>query len=206
MHAADDDASLVPELEQLLREMDAIDAQFRSVCSELGETELAWRPAPQKWSIAENLVHLRLTTETFLPAADQAIEEARRQELVSRGPFRLGRLDRIFVWYVEPPPKIRAPAPKPLQPLVSEAVSGALTQFIASQKAMRRRLKAADGLHLTKARVTSPLARFIRMSLLGFFSVFIGHERRHLQQASRVRQQLSSSSFSDGRQLRCRGG
>jgi len=178
---------LAPELEKLRREIEAINSEAAVLCDGLSEEELAWRPAPERWSIAENLIHLRATARVFLPSADQAIESARQRGLYGPGPFRPGLMDRIFVWYVEPPPWIKLPAPKPLRPLLEGPAAQALPEFLESQRQMEERLEAANGLDLKKARVVSPLAKWIRMSLLGFFGVFTGHDRRHLYQATQVR-------------------
>lgn len=65
------------------------------------------RTEPQKWSIAENLIHLCTTTAVFMPVVDRAIAEIRRHGFLSAGPFRLGWYGRVLVWYVQPPPAIR---------------------------------------------------------------------------------------------------
>lgn len=181
---------LIPELEKVRREIEAINAEAKALCEGLGEEELAWRPGRKRWSIAENFVHLRTTTETFLPNVDRGIEEAKRRKLHGDGPFRLGLLGRFYVWYVEPPPVIRLPTPKPLRPLLAGPATEALPQFLESQQWMVERLETANGLDLVRARVVSPLASFIRMNLLAFFCVFTGHERRHLWQAGNVRRQV----------------
>jgi hypothetical protein len=51
-------------------------------------------------------------------------------------------------------------------------------------------MEDATGLNLTALRFPSPLARYIKMNLLEFFSVFNGHSRRHLWQATNVRRDL----------------
>ncbi len=179
-----------PDLDRLRAEIEEISTRAAALCEGLDEEDLAWRPAPGRWSIAENLIHLRVTALTFLPAADQAIESARRQGLVGEGPFPPGLMDRFFVWYVEPPPRVRLPAPKPLRPLLKGPASEALPKFLESQRQMALRLDAARGLDLKRARVTSPIAKWIRMSLLAFFGVFTGHGRRHIYQATQVRREL----------------
>lgn len=64
---------------------------------------------------------------------------------------------------------------------------------------MIERVEAANGLDLERARVTSPLTKFIRMSLLAFFCVFTGHQRRHLWQVGNVRRQMELLGDRDSR-------
>jgi len=182
--------TLVAELEGIRQEAEANRVQAAALCDGLSEEQLAWRPQPGRWSIAENLVHLETTTDVFLPSVDRAIEEARRRKLYGNGPFRLGMIGRLFVWYVEPPPAIRLPAPRPLRPLLEGPATEALPQFLKAQDRMLERVEASNGLDLARARTVSPLASYIRMNLLAFFRVFTGHERRHLWQAANVRQRL----------------
>lgn len=60
---------------------------------------------------------------------------------------------------------------------------------------MAERMEAATDLNLTELRFPSPLARYIRMNLLEFFSVFNGHSRRHLWQGANVRRDLFAACY-----------
>jgi hypothetical protein len=181
---------MLVDTKTLLNELSAVNAEATDLCKGLTGDQLTWRPHPAKWSIAENLIHLRTTTEIFLPAVDHALMESRRRELLDEGPFRLGLYGRILVWYVEPPPAIRLPAPPALRPRLSGSPEQVLENFLLWQAAMMRRMKDATGLNLMRLRFPSPLTSYIRMNLLEFFSVFNGHSRRHLWQAANVRRGL----------------
>jgi hypothetical protein len=180
----------------LCTELAAVNTDAAVLCEGLTEDQLAWRPHPSKWSILENLVHLSTTTEVFLPAVDRAIIESRRNELLDPGPFRLGWYGRLLVWYVEPPPAIRLPAPRALRPQISGSLDEVLEKFRTYQAAMMDRMEDASDLNLTSLRFPSPLASYVRMNLLEFFSVFNGHSRRHLWQAANVRRDLSAADRS----------
>jgi hypothetical protein len=169
-------------------ELLAINADAEAVCDGLSSHELGMVTEPQKWSIAENLIHLCTTTEVFMPMVDQAMAEIRRRGFMSAGPFQLGWYGRLLVWYVQPPPMIRLPAPKALIPRREGPPEEALGRFLQSQTELLRRIEEASDLDLTKLRFPSPLASYIRMNLLEFFSVGNGHSRRHLWQAANVRE------------------
>jgi hypothetical protein len=47
-------------------------------------------------------------------------------------------------------------------------------------------LRRANGLDLARARVTSPVSKWLRFSLGTLFAVIAAHERRHLCQARRI--------------------
>jgi DinB superfamily len=182
------------DTKSVANELSAVNSAATALCKGLTADQLAWRPHPEKWSIAENLIHLCTTTEVFLPTVDHAILESRSKKLLGQGPFPLGLYGRVLVWYVEPPPVIRLPAPKALRPQLPGSPECVLENFLALQSAMMRRLTDADGLNLVGMRFSSPLASYVRMNLLEFFSVFNGHSRRHLWQATNVRRDLQTAS------------
>jgi hypothetical protein len=186
--------TLVPELESIRKQMEQINSEASQLCAGLSEAQLAWRRDSTRWSIAENLVHLSVTANVFLPSIDESIADARRRHLFADGPFSLGMAGKFYVWYVKPPVRVRLRAPKPLKPLLQGSASQALAQFLRAQERILQRVEAANGLDLQRATWSSPLATFIRMNLLTIFSVCTGHERRHLWQAQNVRRQLLSAS------------
>src|SRR5580704_9757481 len=161
----------------------------------LSEEQLSWQPQPGRWSIAQNLAHLRATTEVFLPAVDSALEASRMLTLHSDGPFTLNLLGRVMVWRIDSRPIIKMQAPKPVRPRLLGSPALELEHFLISQAAIRRRIADADGLDLTALRFPSPVASYFRVNLLEFFSAFNAHSRRHLWQANNVRRALPSSTL-----------
>ena len=94
----------------------AVDAEAINLCAGLSEEQLSWSPRPGRWSIAQNLSHLRRTTEVFLPAVDATLEASRNQKLHSPGPFRLNLYGRLMVWRMESRPILKMRAPKAIRP------------------------------------------------------------------------------------------
>ncbi len=178
-------------LDEILAEVAAVNSEAQRLCEGLTEQQLGWRPAPNRWSIAETLAHLNLTTQIFLPSVDRAIEIARREKIEGEGSFSLGTLGSIYLWYTEPPPKIKLPAPKVIKPILQGPAIDALPQFLRSQQAALARVDAARGLDCEKVRFSSPLASIVKMNLISFFAVMTGHQRRHLVQMQTVRDRLN---------------
>ena len=168
----------------------AVDAEAAKLCAGLSEEQLCWHPRPGRWSIAQNLAHLRITTEVFLPVLDSALEASRELKLYGEGPYTLNLLGRVMVWRMESRPMLKMRAPQPLQPRLLSCPALELEHFLLTQAALRRRIADADGLDLTAMRFRSPVASYFRVNLLEFFSTFNAHSRRHLWQASRVRRAL----------------
>jgi hypothetical protein len=165
----------------------AVELEAEQLCAGLTEEQLSWSPRPGKWSIAENLAHLRATTEVFLPAVDSALEASRIMGLRNEGPFLLGTFGRLIVWRMDARPIVKMRAPKILQPRLLSSAGSELECFLTSHAAIRERIAEANGLDLTAWRFSSPAARYFRVNLLEFFSAFNAHSRRHLWQANKVR-------------------
>jgi len=173
----------------------AIDLEAMDLCAGLSEEQLAWSPRPGRWSIAQNLSHLRRTTEVFLPAVDATLEASRNLKLHGPGPFTLNLYGRIMVWRMESRPILKMRAPKAIRPRLLGSCASELDHFLVSQAALRQRIEDAEGFHLTAIRFPSPLASCFRVNLLEFFSLCNAHSRRHLRQANQVRRAFPSSSL-----------
>jgi DinB family protein len=173
----------------------AVDLEAIQLCAGLSEEQLSWSPRPGRWSIAQNLSHLRRTTEVFLPAVDTTLEASRNLKLHSPGPFRLNLYGRLMVWRMESRPILKMRAPKAIRPRLLGSCAAELDHFLIAQAALRQRIEDAEGFHLTAIRFPSPLASCLRVNLLEFFSVCNAHSRRHLRQANQVRRALPSSSL-----------
>jgi hypothetical protein len=168
----------------------AIDRDAEQLCAGLTEEQLSWSPRLKKWSIAENLAHLRITTEVFLPAVDGVLAASRQQNLFSDGPFALNLYGRMIVLYLGPQPFLRLKAPLPIQPRLLASPLAELRDFLESQCQLRQRIEAAAGIHLTALRFPSPMVSCLRVNLLEFFFAVNAHARRHLRQAGSVRKAL----------------
>ena len=172
-----------PELDAYLHQLEAIRADARQLVAGLSDAEFNRRPAAGRWSAAECLDHLNMVRKV-LPAIDRAITNAAARGLRSDGPFRYGWFARWMIRSFEPPPRRRFRNPRLLepahQPLAPDAV---LQEFLSLRDALTRRVRQADGLDLQRAIVVSPVSRFFRMPLGGYFAFLLAHDRRHLWQA-----------------------
>jgi DinB superfamily len=173
----------------------SVDAEAMTLCAGLSEEQLSWSPRPGRWSIAENLSHLRKTIEVFLPAVDATLDASRNQKLHNPGTFTLNLYGRFMVWRMESRPILKMRAPKAIRPRLLGSSASELDHFLLAQAALRQRIADAEGFHLTAIRFPSPLASCVRVNLLEFFSLCNAHSRRHLRQANRVRHALPSSSL-----------
>jgi hypothetical protein len=166
-------------LAENLRRVQALDG--------LSQVAFNWRPGEARWSVGSCVEHLNRTAAAYLARLVPAMKRARADAVLGTGPFRHGRLGNWFVRQLEPPPKRRLPSPE-FAAVPGSAVDRqrTLEAFAECHRALDRALAAADGLHLEKVRVRSPVSPLIRFDLGQCFSILVAHERRHLWQIDRV--------------------
>jgi hypothetical protein len=154
--------------------------------------QLEWRPAEGVWGLAEICSHLARITAVYLPALDVSIEQGQSEGAFSDRPFRASTLGRLVVWMMEPPVRLRLRSPRAMRPRPGIAPMDALQAYRASQHALELRLERAAGLDLTNVMLQPPTLRGLSISLGTAVALLLAHERRHLWQATAVRQ---SSEF-----------
>ena len=177
----------VAELEERASEIEKIKEQVKALTQQLSDEQFRWRPEAQSWSIAECLGHLNRTNKLYLPILERAIESGRAKGLTGHEPFRHGFLGNFFVRSIEPPPKRKFKAPKSFLPTSGQPREQVTAEFADMQERILSCVRAADGLHLGKIKIASPVTKLLRMSLGQGFALLTAHERRHLWQAQQVK-------------------
>jgi DinB superfamily len=182
-----DQQSLAVDLEDCLRELEAIGTDAAKLIAGLSEDQFHWVPASSRWSIAQCVIHLVIIGRQYLPILDQTIERARAAGLLSSGPFRYGFIERWLIGATEPPPRIRLRTPVSASPGNDQPLDAVMADFLEVQRELKKRLRAANGVDLARAKVTSPFVKALKMGLGPCLSFLAAHERRHLWQAWQVR-------------------
>lgn len=179
---------LTDELERYRQQFDAIEVDARAILTGLTDTQLGWHARPKEWSLADCLDHLIVTGRHSLAGIAEAVADGRARGLLSAGPFRYRLLDRWFVWLMEPPAKLKIPAPRAYRPASDRPGRLLIAEFMRLQKDLCQSLQSANGLDLARIRVRNPVTRWIRFSLGQELAFTAAHERRHLRQMQRIKQ------------------
>jgi hypothetical protein len=184
-------AALSPLLEGYLEQLRAIRRDAAALTDGLGAAQLAWRPGPGRWSIAEVVQHLNLAGRPYLDAVAHALSDARARGLSDRGDWRPTLLGGLMTWSFEPPPRIRMPAPRIFRGAEGAPPpdgGSALETWRRLHLEIEERIREAAGLDLRRARVVSPVTRLVRMNVGDAFAMLLAHERRHLWQIGKIRE------------------
>jgi hypothetical protein len=179
--AADDRAALVAELERLER-------AFRERAGSLPVTAWAWRPDARTWSAGEIVDHLGRTNAIYLAALEPALAKLRARAPRGAGPLAPRWAGRLFLTQLEPPPRYRVPAQRPLRPAPDVAPEAAWQAFSAAQRRTIELVRATAGLAPALVRFRNPVAFDLPVfDLAAGLLIIAAHERRHLHQLDRLR-------------------
>ena len=178
--------ALAPEVDYFRRQFEQLATDSNTFVADLSDAEFTWQPGADRWSIAQCIDHLNATARVYLPVLDEGIAEAMRRGLYSPGPYVYNWIGRIHVLVARPDPWIRFKAQRAFQPEPGRTRQEIMAAFRAYQVQYVDRLRQANGLDLARARVASPVVRWLPMPLGSAFALLIAHERRHLAQAQHL--------------------
>jgi len=175
--------ALHPQLAELVGELRAATDRARALAIRLDENAFARRPAPERWSPAECLAHLNLTTRAFLLLIDEALERGRASGRRMTGRYRRDLVGSLLARSLEPPARFRMATTAPFVPSGVRSRDEVVGEFVVLQEELVRRVEQASGLDLNRLRVASAFNPRLKYNLFSCFAVLAAHERRHLWQA-----------------------
>ena len=175
-------------LQTIISESEASNAAASELVTGLNEEQLNWRPGAEKWSIAQCLDHLAVSSSKFDQYFETALGQGRSKWPVSSPPaYQPTRMGAWLIRQLEPVTGRNLPAPKVFRPSSSD-IQGALQKFLDQQETFLNFVRSADGVDFNKTRLRSPVTPFMRYSLADAFVITVVHTRRHLGQARKVRE------------------
>ena len=176
---------LVGQMDELKQQFQLCSAAAKELIESLSEAELKQRPPSQGWSVAECIQHLTATNQLYLPILDASLQQAP----ASSGPYKMDWRGRLLKWVLEPPYRSKVKTMASLEPKV-EDVRRVLPDFLASQQQFLEAMELWTGRALDKVVITSPFNKRLRYNIFSLFNVVAAHQRHHLWQAQRVKDQI----------------
>ena len=186
---------LAEDLQNYHEQFQAIKIDAREILSDLTDIQFNWNPGRDRWSIAQCIDHLLVTGYNSLSNVHIAISEARSKGRFREGPFRYGIIERWFVRQMEPPARIRFKAPRAYLPSGELHYAEMVRNFFIMQDEFLQCIQEAEGIDLSKVKVSNPVTRWFRLSLGQEIAFNAAHERRHLKQAMAVKREQESAGL-----------
>jgi len=180
------------QLSSVLDQFEAAQARLHELADHLPDARWAERADPARWSVAECVAHLNLTSRACLPLLREALEDVAQRDEPPPARYRRDRVGWILSLLMGPVPRIgslRIGAVKTLPAFVPGGDmprTQLLSEFDRLQKEQSEFVRAADGHPIHLVWVTSPFAERLRYNVYSTFVILPKHQLRHVVQAERV--------------------
>jgi hypothetical protein len=176
-----------PQLQALADEFEAARDRLHDLRRSIPDLD-RWtlRRDPARWSMAECLAHLNLTSLAYGPIVRDGLAEAKR--LGRPAPKRLRRdLPGWLLWKtMGPPVRFRVKTTAAFVPSGADPPEKLVADFERLQNEQLEYVRSADGLAIGEVKVASPFNPRLRYNLYSCLSILPRHQHRHLWQAEQV--------------------
>ena len=177
------------QLSDLIDSLDAAQRRLRTLTDNLSDSAWNRRPAPEKWSPAECVEHLNLTSRAFIPLLRDAVAAAKLSPQSHKAHYRRDLLGWFMSKMMGPLRHIgqlRVMPVKTLPPFVpksNRSRTEILSDFVTLNAELVSLLRSADGLPIDEVKIVSPFGGRMRYDAYSAFAIIARHEHRHVQQA-----------------------
>lgn len=144
----------------------------------------AWsrRPSTKRWSPAECVAHLNLTSDAFLPLLRKGIEQARGFERTQRR-YRRDPVGWLIWRAVTPTGRFRTKTAAPFVPSGDRPPHALVADFERLQAEIIECVRSAEGLAIDRVRIASPFDPRAKYNVYAAMTIIPRHQHRHLLQA-----------------------
>ena len=173
---------LQPQLAGVIGELDACTGDARRLAAAMDDAAFARRPAPERWSPAECIAHLTITTDVYLPLIRGGLERARAMP-GARGRYRCDWKGWLLARSLEPSPRFKMRTPPRFEPRDPGPKAKVMDDFVRSQESLAALVRESSGRDLKRVAIASPFNAKMSYNMYSCFKILTAHERRHLAQA-----------------------
>ena len=172
-----------PELQAVIDEFDSALARLRDLRGRAPDATWGDRPGVDRWSIAECVAHLNLTSTAYLPLLRAGLDEARRSGHTPPPRFRRDPAGWLLWKSMGPPVRTKMKTAAPFVPRGDRPAAELAGEFERLQSELVQLAREADALPVHKIKIASPFNTRLRYNLFAALSILARHQHRHLWQA-----------------------
>jgi hypothetical protein len=178
---------LPPDLQTLLDQIDACEAEAERLVADLDDEAVNWTPPSGGWSVAQCLTHLTLMNEFYLHGWPDALAQAAR---AGPGPFNglhPTPMGRWFIRYLEPPYRMKSKAIPATTPAAHVPRDTLVRDYQQSHGVYRQLVRGAAAVDADRVVAPNAIVKRVKMRLSTVLLIIPAHDRRHLWQAANVK-------------------
>jgi hypothetical protein len=177
------------QLKAVTASLESAQSRLRRLDDNLSDEAWKKHPGSGRWSAAECVEHLNLTSKAYLPLLRNAIAEAKALGGPPQNHYRrdaLGWMMSMMIGPIRHLGVLRMPRIKTTSPFVPKANrsrSDILSDFVRMQAEIEALVRAGDGLPLDKVKIVSPFGGRMKYSAYSALVIVARHQHRHIEQA-----------------------
>lgn len=183
------------QLAEIVQSLESAQSHLRRLTDKLSESDWNRKPAANRWSAAECVEHLNLTSRAYIPLLRDAVAragEVRRTPRKHYGHDTLGWfLSKMFgpLRHLGKIKLVRVKTTSAFIPKPGRSRTEILSEFVRLQAELISLIRSADGLPIDEVKIVSPFGRRTRYSAYSALVIVSRHEHRHLEQAEEAAHQ-----------------
>ena len=174
------------QLSAIVQDLQAVEQRLRQLHDWLPRDAWSQPPSPGRWSPAECVAHLNLTSRAMLPLLGDGLHKAIRNPI---GPPARYRRDLVgwLIWkLIAPSNRLRTRTIQAFVPSGDESPDTVMAEFSRLQSEIVDCVRAADGLPIDHVTLRSPFDERVKCNLYAALTLIPRHQLRHALQAERA--------------------
>lgn len=163
--------------------------QFQHTFANLNDHQFNWRPAPDRWSIAQVIDHIIKTNESYYPVFDSIVQGTLQTPFIGNIPFIPTLIGNMLLNALNPSNQKKTKTFPIWEPETKEILS-ALDLLASHHRHFLQRLNELGSFFDKGLIISSPANKNVVYSLDKAIEIIIVHERRHFLQAKEILNEL----------------
>jgi hypothetical protein len=177
------------QLKAITDSLRSAQSRLRRLSDSLSDEEWNRRPGPGRWSAAECVEHLNLTSKAYIALLPDAVARAKKRGAPAQKHYRrdaLGWFMSMMIGPLRHVGKVRVVPVKTTPKFVPKrgrSRKEILSDFVRLQAELAAVIRSGDRLPLDKVKIVSPFGGRMKYSAYSALVIITRHQHRHLQQA-----------------------
>jgi hypothetical protein len=173
-------------LSAIVDDLEAVEDRVRLLHRSLPRDAWQHRPGPARWSPAECIAHLNMTSTAALPLMRAGLQEAAEGEKWQTFRYRRDVVGWMIWKLLAPSSGLRTRTLPAFVPSGDQSPDTVMADFARLQSEIMACVRAADGLPIDRVMLRSPFDARVRCNLYAAMTLIPRHQFRHALQAERA--------------------
>ena len=177
------------QLKAITDSLRSAQTRLRRLSDEISDENWSKRPGPDRWSAAECVEHLNLTSKAYLALLPDAVMRAKKRGGPAQTHYRrdaLGWFMSMMIGPLRHLGKFRIVPVKTTPKFVPKrgrSRTEILSNFVRLQAELAAVIRSGDRLPLDQVKIVSPFGGRMKYSAYSALVIIARHQHRHIQQA-----------------------